>query len=298
LFVASAHDTILVFTDKGKVYGKKVYELPKLSRQSKGRAIRNILRISPEERIASVLSIRDFDSRFVLLATENGVIKKTELGSYANPRVSGVIAIKIDIDDCLVGAALTGGDDTVFLATRAGMALKFSESDARPMGRATRGVVGIRLRQGDKVVSLCLVKPGQSALTICEKGYGKQTIFDEYRHQRRGGKGVINIKTRGRNGEVVAVLNVNDEDSILLVTGKGMVVRTPVANISKFGRATQGVRIITLKDNDRVQSAARLASEKEVDGSANSAPGARGSSGEQEKGGAVETSEEAKEETR
>jgi DNA gyrase subunit A len=261
LFVASAHDVILVFSDRGKVYGLKVYELPKLSRHSKGRAIRNLLRLDPQEHIASVIAVRDFDERFVVLATRNGIIKKTRLSSFANMRVTGIRAINIDLNDRLVGAIVTSGSDTVFLASKNGMALKFSEEDVRAMGRAARGVIGLNLREGDELVSMCMVRDGQSALTICTKGYGKRTEFEEYRLQRRGGIGIINIKTTGRNGEVVSVLNVTEADAILMITGQGMVVRTPVSNISKFGRATQGVRVFRLKPNDRVQSAARLVSE-------------------------------------
>ncbi len=265
LFVASSHDTILFFTDRGTVYGIKVFKLPKLSRTSKGRAINNILEMPAGERVASVLSVGSFDDRFIILATRNGVVKKTALSEYENMRSTGKIAIVIDGDDCLVAAALTGGNDALFLATRHGMALKFDEKDARPMGRATRGVIGISLREGDKLVNLCVVRPGGSALSICEHGFGKQTPFDEYRMQRRGGIGIINIKTTGRNGDVVAALNVSDEDSILIITAQGMVVRTPVANISKIGRATQGVRIIKLNESDRVQAAARVAEESDVE---------------------------------
>jgi DNA gyrase subunit A len=265
LFVASTHDTILVFTNRGKVYGIKVYRLPKLPRQSKGRAVRNIIEMDAEEHIASVLAVRDFDEGFVLLATRNGIVKKTDLSAFANSRTNGKIAINIDVDDRLVGAHLTCGQDNIFLATRGGMALKFHEKDARPMGRATRGVIGIHLREGDELVSLSIVRPGSSVFTACEMGYGKQTPFAQYRLQRRGGKGIINIKTSSRNGGVVAVLNVTPEDSVLMITARGMVVRTPVGNISSIGRATLGVRIITLKKGDKLRAAARVLTEEEVD---------------------------------
>ena len=265
LFVASTHDTILVFTNRGKVYGIKVYRLPKLPRQSKGRAVRNIIEMDAEEHIASVLAVRDFEDGFVLLATRNGVVKKTDLSAFANSRTNGKIAINIDVDDRLVGADLTCGQDNIFLATRDGMALKFHEKDARPMGRATRGVIGIKLREGDELVSLSIVRPGSSVFTACELGYGKQTPFTQYRLQRRGGKGIINIKTSSRNGGVVAVLNVTPEDSVLMITARGMVVRTPVVNISSIGRATLGVRIITLKKGDKLRAAARVLTEEEVD---------------------------------
>ncbi len=264
LFVASSHDTLLFFTDRGTVHGVKVFKLPKLSRTSKGRAITNILETGAEESISSVLAVRSFESGFVILATRNGIIKKTALSEYENLRSTGKIAIVIDSDDRLVAAALTTGENEVFLATRNGMALKFDERDARPMGRATRGVIGVSLRESDKVVNLCVVKPGGSALTICGHGYGKQTPFSEYRAQKRGGIGIINIKTSGRNGDVMAALDVTDEDSILIITAQGMVVRTPVADISKIGRATQGVRVIKLNETDRVQAAARIVTEGEI----------------------------------
>ncbi|MHC4600540.1 MAG: DNA gyrase subunit A [Planctomycetota bacterium] len=262
LFIASTYDTLLIFSDRGKVYGLKVYEVPKLARQSRGRSLRNLLSLPHGDSVASVIAIRSFDDRYVLMASARGTIKKTILSAFQNTRRSGIIAVKVDAADRLVGALLTTGDDNVLLGTKQGMALRFHERDARPMGRSAQGVRGITLRPRDEVVGLCVAKSDLSVLTVCDKGYGKRTLFNAYRTQRRGGKGLINIRTTGRNGEAVAVMTVSDGDDLLAVTAKGMMVRMPVANISVIGRATQGVRLVGLKDRDRVVSVARVVEEE------------------------------------
>jgi len=259
LFIASTHDTLLIFTDRGLVCGLKVYEVPKLSRYSRGRSLSNLLNLPKDHTVASVIAIRDFDDRYVLMATARGLVKKTVLSAYQNVRRSGIRAIGVEGEsDRLVGAVLTLGENEVLLGTRKGMALRFHEQDARPMGRTARGVRGIGLNPGDEVVGLCIAEKGLTVLTVCENGFGKRTDFGAYRTQRRGGKGLINIRTTGRNGNAVTVMAVRDGDDLLAVTAKGMMVRMPVENISVIGRATQGVRLVRLKEGDRLNSLARV----------------------------------------
>ncbi|MHC5039424.1 MAG: DNA gyrase C-terminal beta-propeller domain-containing protein, partial [Planctomycetota bacterium] len=248
--------------NRGLVCGLKVYEVPKLSRQSRGRSLSNLLNLPKGHTVASVISVRNFDDRYVLMATGKGTIKKTILSAFQNTRRSGIIAIKIEKGDRLVDAVLTTGEDNVLLGTKKGMALRFHEQDARPMGRAAQGVRGITLKAGDEVVGLCIARQGYSVLTVCEKGYGKRTLFEAYRTQRRGGKGLINIRTTGRNGDVVSVMSVSDGDDLLAVTALGMMVRMPVNNISIIGRATQGVRLVSLKEKDRLNSLAQIVEEE------------------------------------
>ncbi|MCI0343001.1 MAG: DNA gyrase subunit A [Planctomycetales bacterium] len=262
VFVASTHDYLLFFTDRGRVYWQKVYDIPDLSRYSRGRAIVNLVNMRPEEQVAAMIPVRVFDDRYVLLVTAKGTIKKTVLSAFGNPRAGGIIAQTLDDDDRVVGAVVTSGEDEVLLGTGDGMGLRFREQDARPMGRTAGGVKGISLREGDQVVGMCLAEAGRTVLTVCEKGYGKRTLFEMYRRQRRGGIGLINIRVTDKNGKVVALRNVRDGDEILLVTTGGMVVRTPVAPISVIGRATQGVRLITLDEGDRLASVALVASEE------------------------------------
>ncbi len=266
LLVASTHDTLLFFTSFGRAYWKKVWELPELARAARGRAIANLLSLSPDEKLASIIPVREFDGRFILMVTEQGTVKKTALKEYSRPRASGIIAIGIDEGDRLVSAVLTSGQDDVVLATREGRAQRFSEAEARAMGRGAYGVRGIRLKDKDAVVGVCLAEPGASVLTVCEKGYGKRTEFEEYRAKHRGGQGVTNILTTDRNGPVVAVLNVHDGDEVMLMTAQGMVVRSPVDQIREAGRATQGVRLMKLSDDDRIVAVARVVPEPPEEG--------------------------------
>ena len=256
LFVASTHDYLCCFTDRGRLYWLKVYDIPELSRYSRGRAVVNLVNMREDERLTATIPVRTFDDRYVLMVTEQGTIKKTVLAAFGNPKRGGIIAQTLDGTDRLVGAVLTSGNDEILLGTRDGMGLRFHESDARPMGRTANGVRGISLREGDRVVGVCLAEPGSTVLTVCEKGYGKRTAFEEYRRQRRGGIGLINIRVTDKNGPVVRICNVRDAHEIMLVTSGGMVVRTPVAPISVIGRATQGVRLISLDGADRVTSVA------------------------------------------
>lgn len=264
LFLSSTHDSILFFTNKGKVYWRKAYEIPQASRQARGKAIVNLLSLGPEEKVSSFLQVKEFDDKhFVMMATKNGMVKKTRLSAYANPRSSGIIAIKLRPKDELVSTRITKGDDQVFLATREGKAIRFSERQVREMGRGASGVRGIRFGKKDEVISMEIVDSRAQVLTVTTFGFGKKSLFKDYRLQSRGGKGVINIKLTSKNGEVTSVLAVRGQDEIILMTTGGMVVRCPVDQIRTSGRAAQGVRVIRLKDKDRVASAARVVAREE-----------------------------------
>jgi len=252
LFVASTHDYILFFTDRGRVYWLKVYDIPELGRMSKGRALVNLLALQAGESITSFVPARDFSEGDLLMATAQGTVKRTALSAFSRPLRTGIIAIKLDKGDKLIGVRQVFKGQQVLLATRNGMAVRFSEGKVRPMGRATRGVRGIRLSAGDAVIGLIVADEKTTVLTVCENGYGKRTAIDQYRLINRGGKGVINIRTSKRNGKVVGLLDVKDEDEVMLVTQGGMVIRSPVAHVRVIGRATQGVRVINLKEGDRV----------------------------------------------
>ncbi|PKK92069.1 MAG: DNA gyrase subunit A [Candidatus Wallbacteria bacterium HGW-Wallbacteria-1] len=257
IFVAMTHDYMLFFTDKGKVYWLKVYDIPDGSRQSKGKAIINLINIEPGERILTMKSVSGFDQdKFLFFVTRKGIVKKTSLSSYSRPRRDGIKAINIDEDDELVEVKITDGNSSVILGTSMGKAAQFHESCVRPMGRVSRGVKGITLKRGDFVVGMEIVKDeDQKLLVITENGFGKRTPIGEYPTHNRGGQGVINIKTNTRNGRVVAFCEVSDEQDVMIVTVNGIVIRMHVDEISVVGRNTQGVRIIRVKDGDRVVGA-------------------------------------------
>jgi DNA gyrase subunit A len=263
LFVASTHDYLLVFTNRGKCYWLKVYDVPQLSRQSKGRSIANLLQLG-DEKIKSIINVRNFDDRQLVMATADGTIKKTELSAYGHVRTSGLIAIKLEPTDDLIGAAITSGKDEVILGTRDGMSIRFSEEDVRSMGRVAHGVRGVKLRQGDAVVDMVIPKEGDSLLTVCENGYGKRTDLADYRLQSRGGIGLINIKTSDRNGKVVALKSVRDDNELMLITANGMIVRTGLDELRDIGRNTQGVRLIKLNEGDKLV-AAEIIEKQEAD---------------------------------
>jgi DNA gyrase subunit A len=266
LFIASTHSYILIFTNRGRIYWLKVHEVPDVGPQGKGKAIVNLVSLQPGEKLAAFCAVRDFaQGGFVLLATRKGIIKKTELASFSNPRPSGIIALSIDEGDQLIDAVLTSGEDELLIGTESGMAIHFSEKDARPMGRTAYGVKGIELEDGDAVVSLQVVRQGGTVLTVTRNGYGKRTPLDEYRLQTRGGKGLINIKTSERNGPVVGVNFLAAEEQVMLITEKGMIIRLNTAEISAIGRNTQGVRLIQLEDGDHLVSVARLAEREDDD---------------------------------
>ncbi|MBU1045303.1 MAG: DNA gyrase subunit A [Candidatus Omnitrophica bacterium] len=264
LFVASTHDYLLVFTNRGKVFWLKVYEIPQAGRVSKGKAIVNLLPFDTGETIAALIQVKEFtEGNFLIMSTANGQVKKTDLMAYSNPRKGGINAITIKDNDALISCRLTDGNEEVFLATRQGKAIRFSEADVRDMGRTASGVRGISLAKGDTVIGMELVRKDGTLLTVTEKGSGKRTKMEEYRTQTRGGKGLINIKTTTANGLVVAVNSVTDNDDLMLITSSGMIVRSPIKDIRATGRSTQGVRMIRLKQDDRLVAVARLAAKDE-----------------------------------
>ena len=264
LFIASTHSYVLIFTDRGRVHWLKVHEIPEVGPQGRGKAVVNLVQLHPQEKIAAFAAVKEFVSgRYVLLATRKGIVKKTELSAFSNPRAGGIIALSVENDDALIEAVLTSGADEILLATRDGMAIHFSEEDVRPMGRAAYGVKGIELEEADEVVALEVVAAGGTVLTVSENGYGKKTSLDEYRVQSRGGKGLINIKTAGRNGKVVGVKFLKGDEGVMLITEKGMIIRLNTADISTIGRNTQGVRLIQLEEGDHLVSVARLAEREE-----------------------------------
>ncbi len=258
LFVVSTHDYLLFFTDRGRVYWARVFDLPIMGRTSRGRSIANLLQMQPNECHKAVLPVKQFEESFIFFATAKGTVKKTPMAAYSRPRPSGIIAISLDPDDSLVNVERTTGENEIVLGSRDGMAVRFHEKDVRAMGRSAHGVRGMNLESSDLVVAMVAINPGLSLLSICENGYGKRTDIEEYRKTRRGGKGVINIKTTDRNGKVVAILAVSDSDELMFITAKGMMLRTDLAAVREIGRATQGVRLIRLDDADKVVASAKI----------------------------------------
>lgn len=264
IFVASSHDYILFFTNKGRLYWKKVYEIPEGSRQSKGKAIVNLLELGEGEYVTAMIPVTEFsDDKFLFMATRSGTVKKSSLSDFSNPRKGGIIAVTLMEDDELVNVALTDGSKDVVLVSRHGKAIRFSEADVRPMGRSAQGVRGIKLEQGDKVVSLDVVDESSTLLTITENGFGKRTEFGEYRTMHRGGMGVITIVTSLRNGPVVNVKAVREEDEVMLTSSEGIIIRIPVKDIRVQGRNTQGVKIMDVRQDDKVVGVARIEPEEE-----------------------------------
>jgi DNA gyrase subunit A len=262
LFVASTHAFILFFTTRGRAHWLKVHELPQLGRAARGKSLANVLQLAEGERVRATLPVRGFDEvegDYVLLCTKKGVVKKTRLGAYSNPRRGGIIAINLDDDDELISACRTNGAQEVIIASRDGKSIRFPEAQVRPMGRTAAGVRGMSLRAEDCVVGMEILSPGASILTVTENGYGKRTPLDAYRLQRRGGQGIITIRTSTRNGPVLSVAQVVDDDEVMLITDGGKVLRARVTGISTMGRATQGVRIMKLRAGESLVSMARLA---------------------------------------
>ncbi|MDP6178816.1 MAG: DNA gyrase subunit A [Desulfatiglandales bacterium] len=262
LFVASSHDYFLFFTNKGKMYWKKVHEIPEAGRISRGKAIVNLLDLKRDEKVATILAVRDFhESKYVVMATKNGLVKKTELQFYSHPRTAGIVALKIREDDELIAIRVTSGDQDIFLATKRGKSIRFQETELRGMGRVASGNIGIRLEKGDEVVGMETFIEGATILTVTENGYGKRTKTEEYRSQARGGKGILTIKTTERNGSVVCAYQVTESDQLMIITASGKIIRLRVADISVIGRNTQGVRLINLGDGEKVVGVARLMEE-------------------------------------
>ncbi len=261
LFVASTHDYILFFTNLGQCHWLKVYDIPQMSRQAKGRAIVNVLQLRQNESVAGFMAVREFDAkRQVVFVTQGGTIKKTALKAFSRPQRGGIIAIRLSRGDNLIQVTISGGDDEIILGTRDGKAIRFPESKVRSIGRAATGVRGIRLKPGDAVIGMALVDPNATLLTVCENGYGKRTGFPEYRTTGRGGQGIINIKTTKRNGKVVSMMTVRDGDDLMLITQAGQIMRIGVdaKSIRPIGRATQGIRIIRLNEDDHLVAVARV----------------------------------------
>jgi DNA gyrase subunit A len=263
LFVASTHAYILFFTNRGRVHWLKIWELPQLGRAARGKALVNVLQLTEGEKVQATLPVRRFDEtsvdEFVLLCTRKGVIKKTPLDSYSNPRRGGIIAINLADDDELIGAGRTGGANEVIIATRLGKSIRFPESQVRAMGRTAAGVRGIALRGEDEVVGMEILSPGATVLTVTQNGYGKRTPLEDYRIQGRGGQGIITIKVSARNGPVLGIAQVLEDDEVMLITDGGRVLRCPVKGISTMGRATQGVRVMDLDADENLASMARMA---------------------------------------
>ncbi len=275
LFIGSTHDYLMFFTNLGRCYWHKVYDVPQMSRQSKGRSIANLVEMQADEKLAAVLVVRDFsdEAKHLVMTTAKGIIKKTLLKAYGNPMKRGIIAIGLDKGDSVIGVGVTNGKDQIVLATRGGMAVRFEETEVRDMGRQAGGVKGVELDQDDAIVEMVIVPQGLdhgdnqvTLLTACEHGYGKRTRVEEYRLTHRGGKGVINIRTTDRNGAVVSVKPVNDADELMMITRNGQVVRIGVTGeLREMGRATQGVRLIRLDEGDILVNVARVAPEDKDD---------------------------------
>ena len=262
LFVANTHAYLLIFTDLGRCYWLRAYDVPEVSRSSKGKSIANLVKMTEGERMSALLRVQAFPEqegqRFIVMCTRKGTIKKTDLGEFSNPRSAGIIAIQIDDDDRLIAVEETDGSRDLILGSRNGMAIRFNESDVRPMGRTAYGVRGMQLREGDEVVAMGVVSEGCSLLTVCEHGYGKRTEIEEYRRQSRGGIGLKDIYTSKRNGPVVGMACVTERHEVFLVTEQGQIIRMKAGDMRPIGRDTQGVRVMDLAEGDRLVSVATL----------------------------------------
>lgn len=270
MFVASTHTNILIFTSIGKLYMLRTHELPLGSRTTKGSHVANLLPLQEDETVQTILASDDFyEDKFVVFATRNGIIKKTELIAYQNVHSGGIIALNIKEGDELVSVRLSEGDDEILMVSKNGQSIRFHESDARPMGRTATGVIGMRFKDEDELVGMEVLPDERddalTILTITENGYGKRTIIDEYPQQSRGGKGVITMKVNDRNGRLVGTRLVHDDDQLMLITDQGQILRTRVGEISTYGRNTQGVKVMVTDDSEKVVSMARLAETDEED---------------------------------
>jgi DNA gyrase subunit A len=266
LFIAQAHNYLLIFTEQGKVYWKRAYEIPEGSKSSKGRAIQNLLQIDPGDAVKAIINVQNLEdesylnNNFVILCTEKGTIKKTALEAYSRPRQGGIQAITIKDGDRLINASLTNGNNEIIIAKAAGKAVRFHESDVRPMGRTAAGVRGVTLDSAaDRVIGMvCITRPDVNLLVVSEKGYGKRSVLDDYRITRRGGKGVKTINITPKTGKLVAIKEVSDEDELMIINRSGITIRIKVSDISVMGRATQGVRLIKLTEDDRISSVEKI----------------------------------------
>src|SRR5215203_1174271 len=260
LFVASTHAYIMIFSDRGRAYWLKVHHIPDVGPDGRGKAIANLVSMEAGERIAALLAVKEFEeNKHIVMGTRRGVIKKTELSAFSNPRAGGIIAMGVEEGDLVIAVSISDGNSEIFIGTQDGMAIRFPESDVRSMGRNAYGVRGISLRDNDEVVAMEVLTSGGTILSVTERGYGKRTELDEYRVQSRGGVGIINIQTSERNGRVIGVAQVTGEDELMLITQQGKILRMASTNIRSIGRATQGVRLIEIEGEDRAVSIARLA---------------------------------------
>jgi DNA gyrase subunit A len=266
MYVGSTHDYILVFTNDGRCYWLKVYEIPQAGRATKGKPIVNLINVSPDTQIQAMVFVREFkEDEFLLFSTRKGTVKKTRLSEYSNVRTVGIKAIKIEEGDELVEVAVTSGNNDVVIATSHGLSIRFHESDAREMGRDTTGVKGIELADDDRVVGMVVIKRDATLLCFTEKGLGKCTHIDEYRVQRRGGKGILTVNRTEKTGNVVALMEVLPEDEIMIITRGGMIIRSPVSQVRVAGRNTQGVKLVNLDAGDIVTAVARVIPEDDKD---------------------------------
>jgi DNA gyrase subunit A len=264
LFVASTHDYVLVFTDDGRCFWLKVHEIPQAGRAAKGKPIVNMINTSPETQVSAIVTVRDFpDDQFLLFATKQGTVKKTALSQYSNPRTTGIKAIKIEDGDELIDVQVTMGTNDIVLATRHGLSIRFHEQDVREMGRDTTGVKGVELSTGDELIGMVVVKREANLLVVTEKGLGKCSPIDDYRVQRRGGKGIITVHRTDKTGDAVSLMEVQPDDELMLITKQGVAIRMPVKGIRVAGRNTQGVRLVNLEPNDLVMDVARVVPEDE-----------------------------------
>ncbi|OGX38972.1 MAG: DNA gyrase subunit A [Omnitrophica WOR_2 bacterium RIFCSPHIGHO2_02_FULL_68_15] len=259
LFVASTHDFILVFTDKGRVHWLRVYDVPQAGRQAKGKAIINLLQLQTGEAMAACIPVREFkEDQFLVMVTKNGLVKKTRLSEYSHPRRAGIVGMGLEEEDALIEVIVTDGHQELLMATRQGQAIRFPESQVREVGRGARGVTGMRFDKKDFIVGVALARKDTTVLTVTDQGFGKRTPITDYRVQSRGGKGTINIKVTSKNGAAVALKAVTDQDELMIIAQHGQIVRCPVKDIRSTGRAAQGVRIIRLAANDKVASVAHV----------------------------------------
>jgi DNA gyrase subunit A len=270
LFIASTHAYIMIFSDRGRAYWLKVHEVPDVGPGGKGKAIANLVSMEAGEKIAALLAVKEWpaeeNQQFVVMGTRKGVIKKTDLTAFSNPRAGGIIAMGVEEGDSVIAVEMSDGKEQIFLGTRDGMAIRFEETDVRSMGRTAYGVRGISLRDDDEVVAMEVVREGGTLLTVTQNGYGKRTELEEYRVQSRGGVGIINIQTSERNGKVVGIAYVHDDDELMLISQQGKILRMVTKDIRAIGRATQGVRLLGVEEGDQVVSVARLAEREEENG--------------------------------
>jgi DNA gyrase subunit A len=273
LFVASTHAYMMIFTDRGRAYWLKVHEVPDVGVDSKGKSIANLVQMESGEKLAAMLAVQEFDDqRFIVMGTRKGTIKKTELSAFSNPRAGGIIAMGIEEGDEVIDVQLSDGSSEIFIGTRDGKAIRFGEDDVRSMGRTAYGVRGIQLRENDEVVAMQVAKPGGTLLTVTEKGYAKNTLLDEYRVTGRGGLGVKNVEVTDKNGQVVAIAQIHANEELLVMTEQGKILRTPANEIRTVGRATQGVKLMDLEDEDKIVSVALVDAAVEESPAADAAP--------------------------